>query len=250
MSPSFLSPAPALRAQALQAQFSSTFIQTRLFRTLSTATASRSSPFVPPTTPAATALCSQSRPCPSYHSPRPGQQWPAPAACSSSSTRRPHCATSAGAGSRTRPSSTSSSRASCWASCPPLPSSSATLTGPRTALRTSPCLPPPRRSSRPHQRRHRQEDLREAVRGYHGETISRLARLSLIVIQITGILGIKAYRCLGNARVVPAALIFISVVMYTLLVMEVLGYSGYRGAFGELIPVLLPLHHRSSLVVF
>ncbi|KAI0932354.1 hypothetical protein AcW2_001008 [Taiwanofungus camphoratus] len=56
------------------------------------------------------------------------------------------------------------------------------------------------------------------------------AKLS-VDIMITGILGIKAYRCLGNARVVPAALIFISVVMYTLLVMEVLGYSGYRGAF-------------------
>ncbi|KZT06840.1 uncharacterized protein LAESUDRAFT_139295 [Laetiporus sulphureus 93-53] len=52
-------------------------------------------------------------------------------------------------------------------------------------------------------------------------------------IMITGILGIKAYRCLSNCRLILAFLSAVVVVMIALLVLEIMHYEGYRSVYGD-----------------
>ena len=53
-----------------------------------------------------------------------------------------------------------------------------------------------------------------------------------LLLQITGIFGVKAYRCLGNARFVPVLMALLQIANSTLTVNDLVQLHGIRGLSG------------------
>lgn len=63
-------------------------------------------------------------------------------------------------------------------------------------------------------------------------------------LQITGILGMKAYRCLSNSRIILAFLISVAAVMVVLLGLELSTFEGSRTIYGEPLTSVPEIYRR------